>query len=84
MVSLEVLNGSRARLPLPLSLKRARWGTEDPKVTAAPRKRSRTQAYASKIKLQQEWLAQGFAQVKTTLNRLAPSRLPRPTRTLRA
>ncbi|KAI0770420.1 hypothetical protein C8Q74DRAFT_1275329 [Fomes fomentarius] len=84
LVSLEVLNGSRAQLPLPTSLKRARWCSEDPKVTAAPRKRPRTQAYTSKIKLQQEWLAQGFAKVKTALNRLAPSRLPRPTRTLRA
>ncbi|KAI0758989.1 hypothetical protein C8Q74DRAFT_1301322 [Fomes fomentarius] len=83
-VSLEVVNGSRAHLPLPTSLKRARWCTEDPKVTAAPRKRPRTQAYTSKIKVQQERLAQGFAKVKTVLNRLAPSRLPRPTRTSRA
>ncbi|KAI0759013.1 hypothetical protein C8Q74DRAFT_278764 [Fomes fomentarius] len=84
MVSLEASNGSRAQPPLPTSLKRARWCTEDPKVTAAPRKRPRTQAYTSKIKVQQEWLAQGFAKVKTALNRLAPSRLPRPTRTSRA
>ncbi|KAI0758993.1 hypothetical protein C8Q74DRAFT_278076 [Fomes fomentarius] len=84
MVSLDVVNGSRAQLPLPTSLKRARWCTEDPKVTAAPRKRPRTQAYISKMKVQQEWLAQGFAKVKTALNRLAPSRLPRPTRTSRA
>ncbi|KAI0770444.1 hypothetical protein C8Q74DRAFT_1218773 [Fomes fomentarius] len=55
-----------------------------PKLTAAPRKPPRTQAYASKIKVQQEWLVQGFAKVKTALNRLAPSRLPRPTWTLRA
>ncbi|KAI0770430.1 hypothetical protein C8Q74DRAFT_1275392 [Fomes fomentarius] len=84
MVSLEVLNGSRAQLPLPSSPKRVRMCTEDLKVTAAPRKLPRTQAYASKIKRQQEWLAPGFVKVKTALNRLAPSRLPRPTRTLRA
>ncbi|KAI0758978.1 hypothetical protein C8Q74DRAFT_277638 [Fomes fomentarius] len=82
-VSLEVVNGSRAQLPLPTSLKRARWCTEDPKVTAAPRKRPRTQVYTSKMKVQQEWLAQSFAKVKTALHRLAPSRLPRPTRDLR-
>ncbi|KAI0765027.1 hypothetical protein C8Q74DRAFT_1021108 [Fomes fomentarius] len=84
--SLEVLNGSRAQLPFPTSPKRVRskLDIEDPKLAAAPRKRPWTQANTGKIKAQQEWLAQGFAKVKTALNRLAPNRLPRSTRTLRA
>ncbi len=52
MVRLEVPNGSRAQLCLLSSPKRVRSCTEDPEVTAARRKRPRTQAYASKIKLQ--------------------------------
>ncbi|KAI0758253.1 hypothetical protein C8Q74DRAFT_1221919 [Fomes fomentarius] len=69
MASLEVLNGLRAQLPLLMSLKRVRSGTEDPKLMVAPCKHLRTQAYITKIKAQQEWLAQGFTKVKTALNR---------------